>query len=234
MNDSDGVDHKAISKLQTAMGARFADTGQLAQALTHSSWSESDSERLEFLGDRVVGLVMAELLYKRFPKEPEGDLAKRHAALVCGETMAEIGRAIGLGDALILSESERAAGGADNDNLLADALEAVIGALYLDQGLDVCAHSVEKLWGERVTTLSRPPQDAKTALQEWAQARGLDVPAYDIVNREGPDHAPQFEIEARLSNGCNARASASNRRAAEKEAARRLLRRLERGGIADE
>ena len=229
MSDSDSFDAKALSDLQTAMGACFAGTHKLVQALTHSSWAESDSERLEFLGDRVVGLVMAELLYKRFADEPEGDLAKRHAALVRGETMAEIGREIGLGDALILSEAERAAGGADNDNLLADALEAVIGALYLDQGLAACAYSIEKLWGERITTLSRPPQDAKTALQEWAQARGLDVPAYDIVNREGPDHAPQFEVEARLSDGRSARASASNRRAAEKEAARTLLRQLERG-----
>ena len=225
---SDANDKEALDNLQTAIGAYFADTHHLAQGLTHSSWRVSDSERLEFLGDRVVGLVMAELLYKRFPDESEGDLAKRHAALVRGETMAEIGREIALGDALILSEAERAAGGADNDNLLADTLEAVIGALYLDQGLATCAESIEKLWGARVTTLSQPPQDSKTALQEWAQARGLDVPAYDIVSRDGPDHAPQFEVEARLSNGRSARANASNRRTAEKEAAHTLLRRLVR------
>ena len=224
---SDTVDETALTNLQTAIGAYFAEQSRLEQALTHSSWAQSDSERLEFLGDRVVGLVMAELLSKRFPDEPEGDLAKRHAALVRGEMMAEIGREISLGDALILSQAERDAGGADNDNLLADTLEAVIGALYLDQGLSSCSQTIETLWGRRITTLSQPPQDPKTALQEWAQARGLDVPAYAIVNRDGPDHAPQFEVEARLSDGRSARASASSRRAAEKEAARTLLRRLE-------
>lgn len=196
--------------------------------MTHASTgADTNYERLEFLGDRVLGLLMAEILYAAFPQEAEGDLAKRHAALVQGELLATIAREINLGDALILSEGERGAGGADNENMLADGLEALIGAIYLDAGLEPCRRLLTALWGERVNILSNPPQDPKTALQEWAQGRGLPLPVYEVAGREGPDHAPRFTISVTVQGFPPAQAAGPSRRAAEKEAARILLERLD-------
>jgi ribonuclease-3 len=193
-------------------------------ALTHSSTgTQANYERLEFVGDRVLGLVVAQMLYEFFPEESEGGLAKRHAALVQGKTLAQIAREIGLGDALILSDAERAAGGAENENILADGLEAVIGALYLDAGLETCARAVRQLWASRIDVLSEPPQDPKTALQEWAQGRGLPLPVYELIGREGPDHAPQFDVRATVKGFSPVQARGASIRAAEKAAARQLL-----------
>lgn len=216
-------------QLQVRIGHQFKDQALLHAAMTHASTGTGTNyERLEFLGDRVLGLVMADILYKSFPQENEGDLAKRHAALVQGAFLSVIAREINLGDALILSESERGAGGADNDNMLADGFEALIGALYLDAGLEPCEKLIAELWGERVSMLSAPPQDPKTALQEWAQGRGLPLPVYEVARREGPDHAPVFTMRVTVQGFQSAEATGAARRSAEKEAARILLERLDK------
>jgi ribonuclease-3 len=206
------------------LGCEFRKRELLRQALTHSSTGAAvNYERLEFLGDRVLGLVMAQILYETFPQEDEGDLAKRHAALVQGDMLAGIAAALGLGQAMEFSSAERAAGGSRNENILADALEAVIGALYLDAGLPACRKCIERLWGDNIKTMKEPPQDAKTALQEWAQERGLKLPLYEQMSRQGPDHAPEFEIRVTVEGFQPVRARGPSRRTAEKEAARLLL-----------
>lgn len=217
-----------LDLLQQRLGHVFAQPDLLKSAMTHASMGMAGNyERLEFLGDRVLGLVMAEILYASFPGEAEGDLAKRHAALVQGELLAVVAREINLGDAMILSEGERGAGGADNENMLADGLEALIGALYLDAGIGPCQRVITALWGGRVNILSKPPQDPKTTLQEWAQSRGLPLPQYEIAGREGPDHAPRFMIRVTVQGFPAVEAIGASRRAAEKEAARILLHNLE-------
>lgn len=217
-----------LEHLQERLNHQFRDSAVLIAAMTHASTgSDSNYERLEFLGDRVLGLVMAELLYRQFPNEPEGHLAKRHAALVQGALLAVIAREIDLGAYLILSDAERVSGGADNENMLADGLEALIGALYLDAGLDICHALIARLWGARVSILSSPPQDPKTALQEWAQGRGLPLPLYELSGRDGPDHAPQFTMSVTVQGFAPALARGASRRAAEKESARLLLERLQ-------
>lgn len=214
--------------LEKRLGYSFRKKEKLAAALTHSSTgADANYERLEFLGDRVLGLVMAEVLYQKFPLESEGDMAKRHAALVQGTTLAEAAREIDLGNFMQFSDAERAAGGAENDNILADSLEAVLGALYLDAGLEKTRQVIEALWGDRVLIMSEPPQDPKTALQEWAQARGLPLPIYHIQDREGPDHAPVFTIQVAVEGFDPVSAHGASRRAGEKEAARKLLEILE-------
>lgn len=218
-----------LSDLQQTIQHQFGDPQLLVAAMTHASTGAgANYERLEFLGDRVLSLVMAELLYAHFPQEAEGDLAKRHAALVQGALLAVIAREIKLGDYLILSDSERAGGGADNENMLADGLEALFGALYLDAGLAPCAALIERLWGERVNILSAPPQDPKTALQEWAQQRGLPLPLYELTERSGPDHAPQFTLSVTVQGFKPVQATGNTRRAAEKESARILLAELKK------
>ena len=165
-----------LDQLQTRINYNFKNTALLRIAMTHSStMDEINYERLEFLGDRVLGLIMADLLYHRYPEEREGDLAKRHAALVQGQTPAKVAERIELGSALILSDAERAAGGAENENMLADGMEALLGAIYLDateNGLFICKDLIARLWDDLMDVMIKPPQDAKTALQEWAQGRG--------------------------------------------------------------
>lgn len=216
---------------QDRLGHHFRDADLLKRALTHSSLGAENYERLEFLGDRVLGVVIAEIVFKSFPHEREGALAKRHSALACTETLAEIAKVLDLPDVAILSEGERAAGGMMQDNLLADALEAVIGAIYLDcgshYGLKVCYDVILGLWGEKIHQLKEPPIDSKTALQEWAQARKLGTPVYEIIERSGPDHAPQFKIQVTVRTYPPKIAQGSSRRAAEKEAAKNLLTYLE-------
>ncbi len=218
-----------ISALQETLRHQFHDVNLLVAAMTHASTgSDHNYERLEFLGDRILGLVIAESLYKLFPNEPEGHLAKRHAALVQGALLAVIAREINLGDSLILSESERASGGAENENMLADALEAMIGALYLDAGLAPCQEVIARLWGDRISILSSPPQDPKPTLQDGAQGRGLPLPLYELAERSGPDHAPVFTIRVTVQGFTPVLATGASRRAAEKESARILLEQLQK------
>ena len=219
-----------LRDFQHRLGHAFARPELLLRALTHSSLasaSRPDNQRLEFLGDRVLGLVMAEALLAADPDAAEGQLAPRYNALVRRETCAEVAGEIGLGDVLKLGRSETMTGGRRKAALLADGMEAVIAAVYLDAGFPAAKALVLRLWGDRVGRVAEDARDPKTALQEWAQARGMPPPAYEEVARTGPDHAPEFTIRARLRDGAEAQARANSKRAAEQEAARALLARLE-------
>ncbi|MGD9614693.1 MAG: ribonuclease III [Alphaproteobacteria bacterium] len=183
-------------------------------------------ERLEFLGDRVLGLVVADLLWHRFDAEPEGPLTRRHAQLVRRETLAAVAAEIGLDRLIRLSPAEAASGAARNPAILADVLEAVIAAIYLDGGFDAAFAFVERWWGPRLADMERPPRDPKTLLQEWAQGRGLPLPEYRLVGTSGPDHALRFAIAVHVAGHDEASATASSKRAAETAAAAALLERL--------
>lgn len=218
-----------LQALETRLGHVFADKARLRRALTHSSMSAAtreDNQRLEFLGDRVLGLVMAEALLAHDRAATEGQLAPRYNALVRKETCADVAREIGLGDALKLGRSEQMSGGRRKQALLGDAMEAVIAAVYLDGGFEVAREMILRFWAPRIAGVEEDAKDAKTALQEWAQARRMAPPAYVEIGRSGPDHAPQFTIEARLDTGETEQATAGNKRLAEQAAAKALLDRL--------
>jgi ribonuclease-3 len=219
-----------LKQFSARLGHRFSDPELLVRALTHSSISSPtrpDNQRLEFLGDRVLGLVMAEALFAADEGAREGQLAPRFNALVRKETCAEVAREIGLGEVLRLGRSEMLSGGRRKQALLGDAMEAVIAAVHLDAGFEAARKVVLRLWGPRIEAVAEDARDAKTALQEWAQARRQGPPAYREVAREGPDHAPVFTIEVRLESGESERASAPSKRRAEQAAAQALLKRLE-------
>jgi ribonuclease III len=212
------------------IGHEFAQPALLVRAVTHASLSSPtrpDNERLEFLGDRILGLVMAEALLKADPNASEGQLAPRFNALVRKETNADVAREIGLGEVLKLGRSEMMSGGRRRDALLGDAMEAVIAAVYMDAGFDTARALVLRLWGARIGAVAQDARDAKSALQEWAQGRGMAPPAYNELGRFGPDHQPIFTVEVRLDNGEAERAEAGSKRIAEQMAAKALLARME-------
>lgn len=209
-----------IEDLEKKIGHSFGDKNFIKDALTHSSTGQAKNyERLEFLGDRVLGLTVAQMLFKKFPDEPEGDLAKRLSALVQGSFLAQIARKINLGAYVEFSEAERQAGGRENENILADVFEAVIGALYLDGGFDKCHDMIEELWAESFFEMKAPPQHPKTTLQEWAQGRSLPLPSYEIVGQSGPDHAPVFDVQLSVEGFDAITAQGNSRQEAEKNAA---------------
>ncbi len=221
------------AKVEAWVNHQFGDRSLLREALTHPSATRRgkdaarNNQRLEFLGDRVLGLVIAHLLIARFPHEDEGPLSRRHAGLVRRETLAEIAGEMGLGHMLTFAKSEEASKGRDNPSILADALEALIGALFLDAGLAVAENFIRDKWEAHVNTMGRPPRDAKTALQEWAQARGFGLPIYILTKTEGPAHAPLFDVQVTLGDFAPKTASASSKRQAEQAAAEALLDQLE-------
>ncbi|MFQ6553529.1 ribonuclease III [Aestuariibius insulae] len=218
-----------LQEFSDRIGHRFGKPELLVRALTHASMSSAnrdDNERLEFLGDRVLGLAMAEALLADDPKAPEGLLAPRFNAMVRKETCAEVAREIDLGAVLKMGRSEMKTGGRRKEALLADAMEAVIAAVYLDAGFDVARDLVQRLWGARVRAVEDDARDSKTSLQEWAQARGDAPPEYVEVGRSGPDHAPVFTIEGRLQSGETESAEAGSKRQAEQAAAKALLARV--------
>jgi ribonuclease-3 len=218
-----------LAVLEKALGHRFKDRALLTLALTHSSAGQhrlDDNQRLEFLGDRVLSLAIADILHRRFPAEEEGALARRHAQLVRREVLAEVGRAIGLAPQLRVVGGGREPGGRDTEGAVADACEAVIAALYLDGGLGAAERFVARRWESMIAADLEPPCDPKTALQEWAQARGQPPPKYAVVSREGPDHQPLFTVTATLKEGGAATATGQSKRAAEQTAAADLLKRL--------
>ena len=222
-----------LRALSERIGHQFARPALLIEAVTHASFSSpsrADNQRLEFLGDRVLGLVMAQALLDRDRKAAEGQLAPRFNALVRKETCAEVAEEIGLGAVLRLGRSEMLSGGRRKLALLGDAMEAVIAAVYLDDGFEAARDMILGLWGTRIDDVEEDARDAKTTLQEWAQARGLEPPSYTQTGRTGPDHAPVFEITAELSTGDAASASAGSKRQAEQAAAKALLARLEVSG----
>lgn len=223
---------RALEGLQPALGHRFQRIDLLAEALTHPSAAgpaRPDNQRLEFLGDRVLGLVIAEVLMEALPGEAEGRLAPRLNALVRRETLAEVANELGLGAHLVLGRSENTSGGRRKKAILADATEALIAALYLDGGLEAARAFVTRHWAHRITATQEAPIDAKTRLQEWAQARGLPPPDYSLVARRGPDHAPDFTVAVTLSDGTTDEGLASTKKAAEQMAAEAMLSRLEPG-----
>jgi ribonuclease-3 len=226
-------------ELEGRLGYRFKDRRLLREALTHGSaigpgrGRRRTNERLEFLGDRVVGLAVAELLISRYPQEPEGALSSRLSGLVSEPALAAAGRALGLGAWLVVARSEEAAGGRERPAILADAFEALIGAVYLDGGWEAAARLVRGCVEPLLETMVVPPRDAKSRLQEWTQARSLGLPRYELVQTEGPDHAPIFAVAVAVADLPPAHAAAPSKRAAEQAAAAALLARLEGAGATD-
>jgi ribonuclease-3 len=219
-----------LQAFQSRIGHTFRHPDLLVQAVTHASLSSPtrpDNQRLEFLGDRVLGLVMAEALLSADTKAAEGQLAPRFNALVRKETCADVAREMGLGDVMKLGRSEMMSGGRRKEALLGDALEALIAAVYLDGGFTAAQAVVLRMWGGRVGAVDADARDAKTSLQEWAQARGMAPPAYTEAAREGPDHQPVFTVQVQLENGEAEVAKAGAKRQAEQQAARALLARME-------
>ncbi|HHY49356.1 MAG TPA: ribonuclease III [Alphaproteobacteria bacterium] len=220
---------RAHERLEARLGHRFADPDLLDRALTHSSAVSPSKrvdrsyQRLEFLGDRVLGLVVADMLYRRLPRANEGELSRALNALVRKETCAAIARDLDLGAELNLGEAEARTGGAHKEAILGDVTEAVIGAVYCDGGLGKAFEVVERLFGEYVDQAGTERADAKTTLQEWAQGRGLDPPLYEEVERRGPDHAPEFTIAVRLNGFDVAEASGPSKKLAEHKAAEKFL-----------
>jgi ribonuclease-3 len=216
-------------RLGEVLGHRFKKPELLVEALTHSSAAAErteDYQRLEFLGDRVLGLVIAEMLWRRYPKEAEGALTRRLAELVRRETLAEVCDEAGLGQHIRLSPGERRSGTRASRRLRADVTEAVIGALYLDGGLPAARRFVERLWGARLEAEPRPPKDPKTALQEWAQQQGVGLPRYETVGVEGPDHRRIYKVVAKVEGLEPAEGTGSSKRAAQTAAAAALLGRI--------
>ncbi len=232
-----------LRDLMAALDYAFSDTELLRIALLHPSAVSTgrgkrskrpeprigrgaDNQRLEFLGDRVLGIVVAEMLFRAFPDEDEGALARRLAALVRQDSLDAVAREIALGRYLTISRGEEEGGGRDNPAILADACEALIGAIYLDGGLETARTFVERHWRPKMDAEAKPPQDAKTALQEWAQAAGLALPLYTVVKSEGPPHDPVFEVEVTVAGQLPASARGRSKRTAEQAAARQLLDRV--------
>lgn len=223
----------AVAALQQALGHHFGDQDLLERALTHASVGEGARavrhyERLEFLGDRVLGLLAAERLLSLDPQAREGEMSPKLAALVNGKACARVARRIDLGSALKLSPGEARAGGRDKDTILGDALEALMAALYIDGGLDTARAFFLRFWAEEFEAIDHErAKDAKTQLQEWAQARGLGLPSYEVVSRTGPDHAPCFTVAVSVEGYGAETAEGRSRQEAEKAAALVMLMKRE-------
>jgi ribonuclease-3 len=218
----------ALRHLSERLGYDFKDTQLLALALTHASARPSpkpneDNERLEFLGDRVLGLSIAELLAQSFPEASEGELARRYNQLVRAETLAEVALAWELGQLIVMSGGEAESGGRAKKTILADACEAVLGAIFTDGGYDAARDVVKQFWSSELDSFAEAPPDAKSVLQEWAQGRKLSLPRYIEVTREGPDHAPQFTAEVQIHGLAPERGHGASKRAAEQAAALAML-----------
>ncbi len=212
--------------LEEKAGHRPADLALFERALTHSSRGEENYERLEFLGDRVLGLVIADWLYGLFPDEPEGKLSKRLNVLVSRDTCAEVARELGSPATMRLGKQARDDGAFDSDNVLGDMVEALIGALWLDGGFDAARAFVRRAWADRVDRRDSAPQHPKSALQEWAAANDRKPPVYELIGRSGPQHAPTFVVEVSIKGVGEATAEGLAKQEAETEAAQALLDKL--------
>lgn len=211
--------------LERAIGHSFQNPKLLQQALTHSSATDTPSnERLEFLGDRVLGLVIAQTIVSRYPEEDEGTLAPRLNGLVRRETLAAIAEELDVGAYMKMARSESKNGGRRKSGMLADTMEAIVAAVYLDKGLEAARDVILNAWHTRLDAQDdAAPIDAKTALQEWAQGRGQPLPQYETIDRSGPDHKPVFRVSVRLTSGEQAEGSDASKRAAQQKAAEALL-----------
>jgi ribonuclease-3 len=207
---------------------RFRDPGLAALALTHRSAGKPNNERMEFLGDALLGALVAELLFEAHPNASEGELSRLRAQLVNGQALAVIGRELELGDDLKLGPGELKSGGFRRDSILADAFEALVAAVYFDDGYDACRQVVRRLFMPRVAEIKRSSKDAKTRLQEWLQGRGLSLPIYELTDSCGEDHAKIFDVSCTIDEPEPIRVEGrgGSRRAAEQDAAETVLRRL--------
>ncbi len=204
------------------------DPARYTQALTHGSAGANTYERLEFLGDRVLGLSIAQWLFEHFPDEPEGKLSRRFNALVSGETCAAVARTVGVPKHLILGKQARDDGATDSDNVLGDVMEAIIGALFLEYGMDIARDFVRRLWADRVDAQSAAPRHPKSALQEWAAANKRKPPDYVLTDRSGPHHALRFTVTVSIRGAGEASAEGGSKQEAETAAALALLEKLAR------
>jgi len=212
--------------IETTLGECPRDLALYERALTHSSREEGDYERLEFLGDRVLGLTVAAWLYERFPEEPEGKLSWRLNALVSGAVCAEVAREIGVRPLLKLGKQARDDGADDSDNVLGDVVEALIGALFLEHGFAAAQAFVRRRWEDRLDHQQRAPQHPKSALQEWAAAHRRKPPVYEVTARDGPHHNPRFTITVSIKGAGEASAEGTSKQEAETAAAKALLEQL--------
>lgn len=219
--------HDLSGWVQTALGHRPADTALFERAVTHASHGAPDYERLEFLGDRVLGLVVADWLYRLFPDEPEGMLSRRFNVLVSRETCADVARRIGVASVLRLGKQARDDGASDSDNVLGDIVEALIGALFLEGGLAPASAFVHRAWASQVDRGGTAPKHSKSALQEWAAANKTKPPTYVLLGRSGPQHASRFQVEVEIRGIGAARGEGSSKQEAETAAAQALLDRVE-------
>lgn len=212
--------------LQDLIGRAPKNPGRFDQALTHGSAKAVNYERLEFLGDRILGLLIAEWLFDRFTDEPEGKLSRRFNALVSGETCAEVARNAGVPTHMVLGKQARDDGAADSDNVLGDVMEALIGALYLEGGLEEARTLVRRLWNDRVDTQTSAPRHPKSYLQEWAAANKRKPPEYVLTDRSGPHHALRFTVTVAIKGAGEASATGASKQEAETAAAKALLEKL--------
>ncbi len=205
-----------------------ADLTTYERALTHGSQAAANYERLEFLGDRVLGLTVAEWLYQRFPDEPEGKLSRRFNSLVTGVVCAEVAREIGVPAYLKLGKQARDDGAAGSDNVLGDVMEALIGAFFIERGFDAARALVRRLWDSRIDAQASAPKHPKSALQEWAAANNRRAPDYELLDRSGPGHAPRFRVRVSIGKLADAEGEGSSKAAAETAAAVALLEQLDK------
>ena len=212
--------------LEETLGHRPRDTALFKRALTHSSHGDPHYERLEFLGDRVLGLAIASWLFELFPDEPEGQLSRRLNALVSRETCADVARELGIGRHAILGKQARDDGAAESDNVLGDIVESLIAALYQEAGLEAAQRFIRRAWSDRVSSRDRAPKHPKSALQEWAAAHDRKPPVYEVTRRSGPHHAPHFEVEVRIPGVGEARATGQSKQEAETAAAKAMFETL--------
>ena len=212
--------------LEATLGHRPANLALFERALTHASLGEGNYERLEFLGDRVLGVVIGDWLYGLFPDEPEGKLSRRLNVLVSGDTCAAIARTLGVAPHLRLGKQALADGAFDSDNILGDVVESLIGALWLDGGLAAAKAFIHEAWADRVDSRGTAPKHPKSALQEWAAANNRKAPAYELLGRSGPHHAPRFVVKVSIRGVGEAEAEALNKQDAETAAAEALLKKV--------
>ena len=217
-----------FSRLMKQIGYCFKDESLLLNALTHRSVGQHNNERLEFLGDAILGMVIADELFQRFPESSEGEMSRLRASLVKGETLSELARDLSLGDYLKLGPGELKSGGFRRDSILADAFEAILAAVYLDSDLETCRNLILRQLESRLDSVSPDTvtKDPKTQLQEYMQARHLSLPVYDVINVAGKAHAQTFTVECRLESGDVVTAIGSSRRKAEQAAASQLLEKM--------
>jgi ribonuclease-3 len=216
---SDTVEQWASEALQLAR----ADPALLLRALTHKSVGADNYERLEFLGDRLLGAVIADWLFEAFPTEHEGKLTRRFHSLVSREVCARVARRVGVPQVVRLGQQARADGGANSDNILGDVMEALIGAVYLDQGMEAARAMIRRLWAPEVSSGSEAPKHPKMRLQEWAAAQNLKAPVYSLLGKSGPHHSPRFRVELAIPGLPSVEAEGNSKQDAETAAAVRFL-----------